>query len=197
LSSGGFGITSTAKRAAACYISSMAVAARTENHINALIGYDKSESHEGLFWCLQEALCTVNDQSEGSMVPIAQINAASAAHVGRPLKPPDVSQQDGPSIAKQKEPPKTSKEFFALYLNHSLSPLDTKVLSKFLWQRMQKERKQLANKTLFEANKLERERLLAIRAPGASTWLNASLERQSNQLGNQDFCSAALVSTKS
>jgi len=56
---------------------------------------------------------------------------------------------------------------------------------------MQKKRKQLANKTLFEANKLERERLLAIRVPGASTWLNASLERQSNQLGNQDFCSAA------
>jgi hypothetical protein len=191
LSSGGFGITSTAKRAAACYISSMAVAARTENHINAFIGYDKSESHEGLFWCIQEALSTVNDQSEGSMVPIAQINAASAAHAGRPPKPPDVPQQDGPPIAKQKGPPNTSKEFFALYLNHSLSPLDTKVLSKFLWQRMQKKRKQLANKTLFEANKLERERLLAIRAPGASTWLNASLERESNQLGNQDFCSAA------
>jgi len=58
----------------------MAVAARTENHIHAFIGYDKSESHEGLFWCVQEALSTVNDQSEGSMVPIAQINAASAAH---------------------------------------------------------------------------------------------------------------------
>jgi len=96
---------------------------------NAFIGYDKSESHEGLFWCLQKALCTINDQSEGSMVPIAQINAASAAHTGRPPKSPDAPQQDGQPIAKQKGPPKTSKEFFDLYLDHSLSPLDTKVLS--------------------------------------------------------------------
>jgi len=84
-------------------------------------------------------LSTVNDQSEGSMVHIAQINAVSAAHAGRPPKPPDVPQEDGPPIAKHKGPPNISKEFFALHLNHSLSPLDTKVLSKFLWQRMQKE----------------------------------------------------------
>jgi hypothetical protein len=191
LSSGGFGITSAAKRAAPSFISSMAVALRTENHINAFADYDKSAHHNGLTWCLQGALDTVNKLSEGTTVPIAQINAASAAHAGRPPKPPDDASQDAKHKGKVQGPPKTAKEFFKLYLNRDLTAIDSKSLSKWLWQRMQKKRKQEANKVLFEASQLERARLLAIRAPGASRWLNASLDQQSNQLSNQDFCSAS------
>jgi hypothetical protein len=163
------------------------VALRTDNHINAFVGYDKRESHQILFTGVEKALSLINDQSIGTTMPITQINAASAAHsgrAGRVPKPPDAQPQDESLVEKQKGLPKTVREFFALYLNRSMTAIDTKVLSKFLWLRMQKKRKQQANKTIFEASHLEKARLLAIRAPGASTWLNASLEHDSNQLSN-------------